>query len=293
MKKLLVPTDFSSCANKAAQVALELAKKLEAEVHFLHFTAIPIDWVNLENHQEKMYPDITKKVRNRQQKLNELVQKAERMGLPAYSYIGYNEGYSNVISYVEDHQIDLVIMGSHGASGLKEIFLGSNAQKIIRLSDIPVLVVKEDTPHFNALKMVVVSDFLGELNQDFDDVAQQGFKKLLEMAEKLELSVHLLYVNTPANFISSKVMLSRMADYESIAEDTIASSTIINANSIERGIKDYLGGDDESIVAMMTHGEQGFSRWVSGSKVEAIANHLSSPFLSIKMQEVPELEEVD
>ncbi len=283
MKKILVPTDFSTCASNAVQVAMEIARKAKASIHFLHFTAIPIDWVNLEHNQEKMYPDVTKRVKECQEELNALVRQAREQDIDARTYIGYNESYANIIEYVENHEIDLVIMGSHGAKGLKEFFLGSNAQKVIRLCDAPVLVVKQTTPHFDAEEMVVVSDFLGDLDEKLDDKAQVSFARLLKLAELLELKINLLYVNTPLNFISTKVMRERMEDYKYIDADRVDKMEIVDSESLEQGLAYYLEENPNALFAMMTHGYSGVTRMMNGSLVETVANHVEAPLMSVRI----------
>lgn len=284
MKKILVPTDFSDCADNAVQTAMEIALKMKADLHFLHFTAIPIDWVNLVDNQEKMYPDVTRRIKGCQEKLNELVRTAEAKGIAASTYIGYNESYSNIIKYVNDHDIDLVVMGSHGASGMKEFFLGSNAQKVIRLCQKPVLVVKPISPQLNADQLVVVSDFLGELDENMDDLALVTFRQLLEMAGLLSLKVTLLYVNTPSHFLSSKAVRRRMETYYSVDPHLVSKTEIINAETLERGLSDYLEQAPATILAMMTHGYNGLARLINGSVVEEVANHLDAPLISIRLR---------
>lgn len=56
MKKILVPTDFSDCANASSEYAIRLAKKMNAEIHFLHLQFTPVDWVKLSKEKEKLYP---------------------------------------------------------------------------------------------------------------------------------------------------------------------------------------------------------------------------------------------
>jgi nucleotide-binding universal stress UspA family protein len=283
MKNILVPTDFSECADNAVEVAIEIATRTQARLHFLHFTAIPIDWVNLIDHQEKMYPDVTRRIKQRQEDLNQLVSKAESKGLSCQTYIGYNESYANIIRYSEDNEIDLVVMGSHGASGLKEFFLGSNAQKVIRLSDAPVLIVKEKTNHFDFDRMVIVSDFLRTPDYEFKDAVPTTVDHLKSLAGILDLPVQFLFVNTRSNFISSKSIKQRIGYYENLFGKDAKEPEVINAETIEEGLLDYMDENPRTLFAMMTHGYKGISRLMNGSVVETVANHVDSPLISVKM----------
>ncbi len=274
MKRILVPSDFSVCANNATEYAMEIAKRLDAEIHFLHFTSIPTDWINLSTSDGKMYPDVDKRIKEYMDRLNELVNQAKKRGVKASSYIGYNESYRNIIDHIDRLHVDLVVMGSHGASGLKEVFLGSNAQKVIRLANVPVLVVKENTPNLSTDKMIIVSDF---------DPANtsNALNGLLKLGELLDLKIHLLFVNTPGNFITSETMDERLEGI--IKNGKIASNTTINAFNVEAGIADFLDGDNEAVIGMMTHGNKGLSGLFQGSLVEEVANHIENPLLSVHL----------
>ncbi len=283
MKKILVPTDFSTCADNAINVALEIARKARAELQFVHCLPVPTDWISLGADQERLYPEVNKKINEIQEDLRDLARMAESKGVSATTYLGLNDGTREMCEYIEAMNVDLVVMGSKGAKGWKELILGSNAQRFIRSSAAPVLIVKPGTKHLNAMKMVVVSDFLGELDSELEDSGVKGLTKLTGIASDLAIPVHFLYVNTPEHFISTKVMMGRMKAYEHEAGVNIVSMEMVDAASLEKGIEDYLAGDTDSIVAMMTHGAQGLLRMLSGSTVESVANHTESPFLSVKM----------
>ena len=155
MKKILVPTDFSSCAEYATKTAISLAKKMDAHIHLLHFTSIPMDWVNLSD-QSKMYPDVTERIKEKQEQLDQIIKDCEKEGVQASSYIGYNESYQNIIDHVDLHHIDLIVMGSHGTAGVKRMLMGSNAQQVVRLSQTPLLVVKPNIVPVELDSLVIV-----------------------------------------------------------------------------------------------------------------------------------------
>jgi len=146
------------------------------------------------------------------------------------------------------------------------MILGSNAQRIIRSSSAPVLIVKPSTKHLNALKMVIVSDFLGELNTHFEDSGVNGLLKLAEVASDLAIPTYFLYVNTPEHFIATKVMTVRIKSYEEDSGTDAVSKDIVDAASLEEGIEDYLAGGTDSIIAMMTHGAQGLLRMLLAAR---------------------------
>ena len=142
MKKLLVPTDFSECSNYAVDLAFQIALNNDSEIHFMHVISVPVDWVKMTDDQTKLYADVNHKMHHVHGQLDGLLDRADKAGLKAFKFVGYNDSFNTVIDHINHHDIDLVIMGSRGAKGLEEFLVGSNSQKIIRMSKVPVLVVK-------------------------------------------------------------------------------------------------------------------------------------------------------
>ena len=141
-------------------------------------------------------------VKNCQHKLDDLLSQAESQNVPSQKYLVYNLNYREILQHIMNHNIDMVVMRSQGASGLKEFLLGSKAQRVVRMSAAPVLVIKENlSEDFQVKKIVFVSDFREEV--------MDQFKAFVEIAWVLEAKLLLLFVNTPSNFTerrsSSKV----------------------------------------------------------------------------------------
>ncbi|MFY0688358.1 MAG: universal stress protein [Cyclobacteriaceae bacterium] len=275
MKRILVPTDFSACANKAAKTAMNIAKMSGGEIHFLHFMPIPINWIQMEKGQETMYPDITKDVNEAKVELGKLVAEAERFGVHATQYLGYNESSTNIIDHIEENHISMVVMGSHGASGFRELFMGSNAQKIVRLSPVPVLIIKKDMNQVNKANIIFVSDFETE--------AIQPFEGLMSLAEVLSAKVHLVYINTPSYFTDTWEIQRRMEPFRVMCGNRLGQIKTVNTYVFEDGLEKFCGSFENGIVTMATHGRQGVSRMFYGSMAEKVVNHVSIPVLSLKI----------
>src|SRR3989344_7602453 len=83
-------------------------------------------------------------------------------GLSIESKIEYDAIYTRINQYVENHHINLIVMGSHGAKGFNEIVLGSNAERVVRYSDCPVLTVKQEYTNFDVKNILIASNFYNE-----------------------------------------------------------------------------------------------------------------------------------
>jgi nucleotide-binding universal stress UspA family protein len=281
MKRILVPTDFSKCADHAANAAIELAIKSDSEIHFLHYMSIPIHWLQLESGHDKVFPAITAEVNEVKEELKSLVNRAQEKGVPAEYFLAYNESTSNIVNHIKEQMIDLVIMGSHGAAGVRELFIGSNAQRIVRLSPVPVLILKQ------AIRLS--HDFHLTFISDFDSESIKPFEQLLAFADFLNAKVNLVFLNTPAYFVDTWEIEQRMESFQFMAGSQLGLSQIINTYVFEDGLIKYTDQQANPIICMATHGRHGVSRVFYGSVTEKAVNHLEVPILSLKInQEVRE-----
>ncbi|MCK6617955.1 MAG: universal stress protein [Cyclobacteriaceae bacterium] len=184
MKKILVPTDFTECASQATQVALNLARRLGSWVYFLHISPEPAvksavhSDVELETHHQE--------VSRAKSQLDELVRKGEDMGVTCFPILVFDNGTEKIENYIKPYSIDLVVMGSHGARGIRKLVIGSNAQRVIRQVAVPVLVVKQIPDNYSIQTVLFASTFRQDLSPHFSWVAN--------LVNGLKAKLHLLYL---------------------------------------------------------------------------------------------------
>ena len=275
MKKILIPTDFSECANAASEYAIQLAKLAKAEVNFLHLQSTPVDWIKLSKEKEEHYPETLHAIGRTKSKLNRWVKKAEMNNVKAESSLVFDAGKEEVLRHLNDRQHDFLVMGSHGIKGLKEQVIGSNAQQMIRNAKVPVLIIK--TPVLSPIKNILfVSDFI--------DVSKKSFHTLTHFADLLKANIDLLFVNTPKKFRETKETSENMDELMAhCSRGGTCTRNVINAASVENGIKDFLIKNNMDMIVICTHGKSGLYQLLSPSIAEKIANHISLPLLSIKL----------
>ncbi|WP_317171458.1 universal stress protein [Tamlana sp. I1] len=130
MKKILVPTDFSNQAENALKVAAQLAKVHDCEIHLLHILDLPlhqIDPVNTTSFSSG--PEALFFMKLAKQKFDDLLSHDYLEGLTVFNTIDFSEIYNGISNLCEKNNIDLIIMGSNGTSGIEEILIGSNTEK--------------------------------------------------------------------------------------------------------------------------------------------------------------------
>lgn len=172
-------------------------------------------------------------------------------------------------------------MSSHGASGLKEILIGSNTEKVIRYSDVPVLVIKEAAADYQMGVGVYTSDF-SEESVDAYHSAKNFFKEW-----KTEMKM--VYVNTTGSKFKNTRELDTMltifftkAGEENILE-CVNDVTIYSEHSIEKGIFNYSNDINADFIVIPTHARKGIAHILKGSLSEDVANHSMIPVLTIKI----------
>lgn len=274
MKKILIPTDFSNCADYAAQYAMEIAMKLNCRLEFLHVIVTPFDWIKIPLEDEKLHPDILDRIRKAKNEFAILEAKCKANRVEANSSLVFDVGVENISSYINLPDYELIILGSKGSSGIKEKLMGSNAQKVIRNSSVPVLILKNELPK-DPLNIVFVSDF--------EDLTHKAFKSMTNFADKINAKTHLLYVSTNITEDIARVK-SKMDEVLIICDrNEKCSKNVIDAETIEQGIIDFSIKENIDMVCICTHGKNGLKQLFSSSVTEHIANHLELPLLSIKL----------
>jgi nucleotide-binding universal stress UspA family protein len=277
MKNILVPTDFSATANRAADIAITIAEKTNAEIHFLHIQVTPVTWVKLDIEQEKNYPETVKAIGHAKSSLDELVKRAEKRGLIAKKFLVFDVGRKELLKHIPHHQHDFVVMGSHGASGVKEIFVGSNAQKMLRETKVPILIIKEKSSW--PLKNVVFAS-------NFEEDVMEPFRTVVEIVNIYESNLHLLYVNVPSSFEETDKSMEKMHNFhKSCPRGVTCTTNIFNSLNEERGILKFAESVNADLIALSTHGKSGFLNLLGKSITESLANHADTAILSININQ--------
>jgi len=265
MKKILVPCDFSKSAIDAYRQALDISAQSNGEIYLLHVIEPPLmnDTVLMPtlNFEEELMKELKGKAQDQFKKL-----KSDNKTETKVSYdIQYGAVSSSILESIEKNKIDLIVMGSTGASGFKEYFLGSNAERIVRKSPIPVLVVKKynDLPVKNII-------FPNNLDMDYQE---DLIMKVKDLQEFFKAKLHIVYVNTPANFIVDSVTRQKLEEFAERFMFKNYTINIFNHLSLETGMLEFSNMIHGNLIAMGTHGRRGINHLMNGSIAEDLVNH--------------------
>ena len=274
MKKILVPTDFSTQAENALKVAAQLAKKHNCELYLLHIIEAPAPTVDALSTYNEL-PEAMFFMKLAHKRFEELKSKDYLKDLIVHEHAEFHEIFKGVFHVCKKQQIDLIIMGSNGANGLKEMLIGSNTEKVVRTSETPVLVIKNEHKTFETKHFVFASDF--------NEESIEPFKKAIAFANILGSKMHLLTVNTPNHFITSGDAQNRIQNFIKDIQMPNHTINIYNDLTIETGIMNFSQSIDADIVGMSTHGRRGLSHFFNGSISEDLVNHAKRPVMTFKI----------
>lgn len=274
MKRILVPTDFSKHAEYALRVAAQIARENNSEIILLHMLELPHQGGDALGSGSDI-PEIMFFKNRAISKLEDLMDVDYLKGIPVSEVIQFEKAFEGIINISKKNNIDFIVMGSHGASGFQEMFIGSNTEKVVRSSEVPVLVIKNETHHFSAANFVFASDFSNEI--------KKPFAKIKELAAIFNSHINLVMVNTPNSFKSTHIAERIMSDFVAEFNLTNYSSHIYNDANVEKGILNFANKVKADVIGMCTHGRTGFSHFFNGSTAEDLVNHAVRPVITLKI----------
>jgi nucleotide-binding universal stress UspA family protein len=201
MKKILLPTDFSASSNNAIDYAMHFFKNWKCEFYILNVQKISeyvSDDLASGAKSDSVYDSIAF---DNKKAINDLVIKLkEEHANETYDFHGLYD-FDNFVSAVNEavafHSIDLIVMGSNGATGAKETLFGSNTLKVIRNSDCPTLTIPEHFK-FKNIKSVLFS------TQNCEDLTLSGIKVFTKILDMHQPELNILDIDENAQNMSNK-----------------------------------------------------------------------------------------
>lgn len=276
MKSILVPVDFSKQAEYAAKVASVIAKQTNAKIFLLHMLELPTGIIDPASFgSTNNSPTALLFLQRAHEKFEDFKKSPFLKGVEVEDSVQFHKAYDGIIDESVKQGADLIVMGSKGASGIEEMLVGSNTEKVVRNSEIPVLVVKEDIDNFKIENIVFASNF------KYDK--RSAFQKILNFAQLFNAKLHLLKINTIHNFETTKDSSDAIRNFINDFDLGDFSLNIYNDVSIELGILNFSKVIDADIILLNTHGRRGLAHLFNGSIGEDLTNHAKLPVLTFKL----------
>lgn len=279
MKKILVPVDFSDTSIHALHAACQLALRTGADLFLLNANEMAAYVVPVS---EYAYTASALDVAEYNKTANERIQNL-KSGLLSDSRFKHlniitavREGLMVPVirEVIKEEGIDLIVMGTLGVSGWKELLIGSNTERVIRYAPCPVLVIPKGIDELKINRVVVPSN----LKPD----QKNAFKMVKKWQEIFGFEVHALYLNDPLGAMTH-------VDIEAEKNRQMAAAGLRNVYlhlygmtiDAEDAIRKYAQQVNADMIIMGTHQPRGLSHLLFGSLTEDTANHSPVPVLSV------------
>lgn len=271
MKKILVPCDFSACAVEAYQFARAIASQSNGEIHVLKAIDLPVMMVAGFDVQPYVYdPNLMRNLDNdAREKFKKLEERFASDSIPVTFHVVYEQPAVAIRKFIQQQGIDLVVMGTKGSSGINEYLIGSNTEKIVRWSSVPVFAI-HTAKDISKIRKIVLPTTMA--------LSQTALiEKVKELQAFFKASLELLWINTPMNFktdAESRALLEEFAKNYGLAN---YHAHVRNDTDAEDAIAHFVKEIGADMIAMATHGRRGLAHAILGSVTEQVVNHIQCP----------------
>ncbi|OSY89280.1 universal stress protein [Tenacibaculum holothuriorum] len=275
MKNILVPTDFSENAFNALQYAIDFYTNEACNFYVLHVKPVinisgdSTYLLSTQNIEQNYTEAVKLQLEQLIKKVNELPTKKAHHQF--FSLVDYNHLIDSINHHINEKSIDLVVMGTKGASGLKEVIIGSNTGDVIKKVHCTTLVVPENA-RFTPIKEVAFpTDF-----SMFYSI--ETLLPLLNLIYKTKASLRVLHISKKEVDLDDS-----QKDNKSLLEDFFAESDLnfhyLTNSKVEDAVQCFVESRDINMIAMVAKNLNYFQQILFHTKVEKISYHTNVPFL--------------
>ncbi|UOB17928.1 universal stress protein [Abyssalbus ytuae] len=274
MKNILIPTDFSENSWNAIKYALNLYKKNSCNIFLLNVVRVS---PGLASDDYSVFTTQTVEqtmVKEAKAKLQQLEKKIQQLPFNTRHNFVSNAVYGLFIeeirSHVSENNIDLIVMGTKGASGIKQLVIGSNTGDVITKVKCPVLVIPEEAEYVKPREIAIPTDYNIFYSINVLDT-------ILEMAHLYNSSIRIVYVSKD-NEELNEGQLKNKTLLESYFEGTDHSFHTLTNNKLEAAIQCFVESRDIDMIAMVAKHLNFFQQILFRPTVEEISYHTKVPF---------------
>lgn len=291
-KKILVPVDFSEFSDKAVEYAMFIAEKYCADITLLHAVVLFQEDFDEKEQLQEYEKIVQRKEKEREEKLKSHCITAEKKGFRINSRLirGFSEA-DTVIDFISANDFDLVVMGTHGRTGLAKMLLGSVTERVVRLSPIPVITVHKEVDNMKINKILVPIDFSGYS----DTIVERAIAIAEEFKAQLSF-LHVVEMETHPEFYSisfepilkgnpklSNHIIKNMMKLSGIPKNR--ANYAVTEGKVYKEIKSYAELNQIDLIVMAMRGMSEIEHFLVGSKSERVVRIAPCPVLTIGQNE--------
>lgn len=307
ISRILFATDFSPCSEDALHYALHWGKICEAQVDCI--SVLPIHHhLDMEGVVLQMYLDEQRKII--QPRLEALAKYIQETNGNCVSHELTGIPHASICELANEIGADLIVMGTHGWSGIDRALLGSTAERVVAQAPCPVLTVKTTSPQSKALSYATDKEIQDLRTQpspetcsprhvivavDFSDCSQDAVEYAFQIAKEFEVEVTLIHVeDLPSYSLDFNLTYletqkekriqadKQMKELCSLFEDKgISAACVQKVPPVQEAILQMIQETNANLLVMGTHGRTGLSRLLMGSVASGLLRKATVPIVTV------------
>ena len=271
MKTILVPSNFSECAESAVRFAIELANETKAKIILLTVLKAPEP-----GNSKNKFDELT--AMDAKRKFETLLEAFPSHKHLFYFEIQWGRVVPIILRQITEQKIDIVVMGSQGSRGWEDFFMGSNTEKIAKTSPVPVFAVKSQIS-FSSIKNIV-------LPCDFSLTQRHFISKVKELQKMFDAKIHLLRINTNSK-INNEQVQAKLEEYVRFYDLTNFTLNSMYDENEKDGIVNFAKESNADLIAMSTSGSADAEHWYTSSIAGDVVNHTTKLVWTCRNTDAP------
>ena len=274
MKKILFPTDFSEASINAFIYALKLADSIKGEIITLHVYDVPqVGYNNVPGVLNEIYDIVElgnfENYKDQIPFLRRIAEQNNMEHIKISNVLDNGNLISKTVKIVKDEDIDYVVMGTKGATSLKETFLGTATTKVMNATKAIVFAIPENCKYKQIKKVLFLTKY------NYEDI--KVLKKVVEFATVFEAHIDCLHVKSP----HQKDNDTFKEEWQKIAKDQDITLHTISNNDVEGIVLEFIDLNEIDMITMHVYHKNFFEKLFQVSLSKKLAFHVNIPILAI------------
>lgn len=276
MTKILFPTDFSEAAEKAFLYALELTQKLNAELTLLHVYELPELGRTLQNTTREVYElmemESLETFKKSVEKLRAFAEKKGYSDVDFKHVMTEGEAVYSITGIAKEEKVDFIVMGTKGATGLKEVFLGSVASGVIDNAHCNVISVPEKTDYKEKLDRIAYLT-------NYTEKEIESFNTVAKFAKHFGARIDCIHFDEEEEKLSTQQMDEWKTKLDPQGLEVKFNN--ISGNNFEEALADFYKAEGIDIVAIQPRKRNFFVKIFSKGVSKKLAHHIEIPLFTL------------
>lgn len=276
IRKILIPTDFSKTSLLAVEQAAFMAQLCKADLYLLHMVEISDTVYNIYNPAVVIndYGEVEKLA------LKQVIELAAKLkkkyGIEIMSICKGGHTTSGIIETVEEKKIDIVVMGTHGASGFDEFFMGSNAYKTVTICPCPVITIQTHSKKIGFTNIVLPIDDCVYSRQKVDST--------IELAKQYAAKINIFgFMEKGADVDIEKFKVKIASVEKAVVKAALPYEIkIVKGNDFAESVMTYSKKIKADLLVVLTDHESHIKSMFLGVFAKKVVNHSRIPVMSIR-----------